>query len=229
MSGKRIFFILISISVVLVAVFLSILFTGDAAFRMELWKEAAKTIPQLLLIGLLGAFASFLFTEYARDKALQAAQHKSRLKALNKLTSLYWETRKAFDIIDAHRSAKSYGEQMRQIIDYRIEFQRLDNDIAAGIYAVKDGEATGKSLFDLINLLKEAIEEWEKEYLRLSRLQIQDEKQEDPAKKKVPQEIDKLPTLACLKRNDFKTLHDHFEKAARPIREQLRADLQNQP
>jgi hypothetical protein len=217
--------------------------TGDTAFRMELFKEAARTILQLLLIGMLGAFASFLFTEYAsaRDKefqtrenrkALQASQHQSRLEALNTLTRLYWETRKAFDIIDAHRSAKSYGEQMRQIIEYRIELKRLDNEIAAGMYAINDKatrESIGKCLFELIHLLREAIEEWKTQYLRLSGLQVQDEKLEDPKKKKVPQEIDKLPILAGLRQDNFQTLHDLFEEAARPIREQLRSELQSPP
>jgi hypothetical protein len=243
MSGKRVSVILVSISIILAAIFLYILFTGDITFRIELLKEAAKTILQLLLLGLLGAFASFLFTEYAakRDKqnqmlerknALKAAQHQSRLEALNTLTHLYWETRKAFDIIDAHRSARSYGEQMRQIIEYRIELRRLDNEIVAGMYAINDKEtreSIGKCLFELIHLLRQAIEEWKTQYLRLSGLQVQDEKLEDPKKKKVPQEIDKLPVLARLRQDNFQTLHDLFEEAARPIREQLRSELQSPP
>lgn len=228
---------------ILAVIFLYILSTGDTAFRIELLKEAAKTILQLLLVGMLGAFASFLFTEYSaerekqiqareRENALAAAQHQLRLEALNTLTRLYWETRKAFDIIDAHRSAKSYGEQMRQIIEYRIELRRLDNDIVAGMYAVKDEEtrkSIGRCLFELIQLLRDAIEEWKTHYLRLSHLQVQDENLEDPTKKKVPQEIDKLPVLARLRQDNFQTLHDLFEEAASPIREQLRSDLQSPP
>ncbi|HEX5838895.1 MAG TPA: hypothetical protein VFY26_13760 [Anaerolineales bacterium] len=241
MSGKQVSIILVSISFILAVLFLFLLSTGDTAFRVELLKEAARTILQLLLVGMLGAFATFLFTEYAADRdkriqareredALQADQHRSRLEALNTLTRLYWETRKAFDIIDAHRSAKSYGEQMRQIIDYRTEFQRLDNEIVAGMYAVENEEtrnSIGKCLFQMIQLLKQAIEEWKTQYLRLSRLQLQDEKQEDPQMREVPREIDNLPVLAQLRQDNFQTLHDLFEEAAGPLREQLRFHMKS--
>jgi hypothetical protein len=63
MSGKHISIILVSLFILLAVIFLNILFTGDTAFRIELFKEAAKTILQLLLLGLLGAFACFLLTE----------------------------------------------------------------------------------------------------------------------------------------------------------------------
>ena len=53
MSGKHISIILVSIFILLAVIFLNILFTGDTAFRIELLKEAAQTIHQLILISMM--------------------------------------------------------------------------------------------------------------------------------------------------------------------------------
>lgn len=50
----------------------------------------------------------------------------------------------SFQIIEAHGFARSYGIEMRKILDLKIELQRLDNEIVSGMYRA-DREAEGTS------------------------------------------------------------------------------------
>ena len=240
MSGKQLTIILTIFSIILVGVLVLFYLAGDEVFRIELLKEVANTVLQLLLIGILGAIATFLLDQYAvarrktienreREKALQEARQQRRVEALNTLTTLYWQIRKAFFIIDANQSAKSYGEQMKQIVDYWIDLKRFDNEVAGGMYFLKDYKKVADNLNELDQKLKGALREWEDEYWRLSRLQIQDEKKDEPSERKVPEELKQLLKLSEIRQDDFKSLHDPFERAARPIREQLLEDLTNHP
>ncbi len=238
MSGSRVLLILVAIVGVLAVAFILILVSGDSALQTELWKEAAKTILELVLIGVIGTYATFLFNQYAtdrqkqlekreRDAALREAEHKSRVEALNALTTSYWQIKKALHIIGAHRSAKSYGEQMRLIIDYRLELQRLNNEIMASTYALNETDTISNNLSEMDDRLEELLEEWKSKYLGLSQLQKEDETTDDPKKKGVPSQIDALPALNRIKKDRFEALHGPFQRAAGPIRKQLLADLRS--
>jgi hypothetical protein len=76
-------------------------------------------------------------------------------------------------------------------------------------------------------LLNELQEEWKTTYLELSQLQKQDEETDKPKDKKVPRRIDALEVLKRIRQNRFEALHGPFEKAAEPIRDQLRQELQH--
>jgi len=222
--------------VLAVGLFSLIFASGDDAFQTDLSKEAAKVLLQLVLIGILGTCAKLLLDQYAadrqrqmqqleRDSTLREARHKAHLDALNALTTSYWQIKKAFHIISAHRSAKSYGEQMLQIIDYRLTLQRLNNEIAANMYMLDDKAAITSNLTKMDEWLDKVLQEWRDVYLELSQLQKQDEATDKPEEKKVPDRIDALPVLNRIKQDGFEALHGPFEKAADAIRRQLLGDL----
>ncbi len=232
---QRILSVLITLSMIL---FLVIFVSSPPDIRTELLKEAGKILLQLMLIGILGAYAKSLLDGYAvdrqlekerseRERELRETNYKMQLEALNSLTTSYWEIKKAFHIIYAHQSAKSYGEQVRQIIDYRLTLQRLHNEVLAGLYGLDDQSVNAMSvnLSEMDTRLQEVLDEWRDNYLRLSQLQKQDEKTDDPNQKRVPKEIDKLPTLKKIKQDGFAAIHIPFEGAVTPMRDQILQSL----
>jgi hypothetical protein len=148
------------------------------------------------------------------------ASHTARTQALTQLTKSYWAVKKSLSIIIADRSAKSYQEQMREIVDHRLALQQLDNDISAGMYALKDAHAIGQELAKIDAQLASLIDEWTKQFLRLSYSEAQDEKK-PPEGKEVPHEIEKLVALNSVVANRFEVIHTPFEGAANNIRRQV--------
>jgi hypothetical protein len=240
MLGSRVQRVLITIMTLSTILFLVIFLSSPSAVQAELRKETGKILLQLALIGILGAYAKFLLDGYAaarqqeverleRERESRETKYKTQLEALNSLTTSYWEIKKAFHIIGAHRSAKSYGEQIRQIIDYRLKLQRLHNEIAAGLYGLDDQDISTirENLSEMDTRLQEVIDEWKSHYLRLSRLQKQDEATNVPEQKRVPSEIDALPVLNQIGQDGFNAIHSPFESAAAPIRNQILESLED--
>jgi len=215
----------------------------DVQNREQLFIEVAKTALNLIFVGVATMLVKIVVEQYfaARDRErLESAQreaaarlsaerveaaakdtHERRLKALASLTNNYWNAKKALKIIEAHRSAKSYGEQVRVVIDHRLALQQLANEIRAGVYALDGADEIDGALGEIDRMLAGVIDEWRDQYLRLSQLQKQDEAQEDPQFKKVPGEIDRLPNFNAARENSYAALHDSFERAAGIIRSQV--------
>lgn len=214
----------------------------DDRSRDQLHIEVAKTLLNLLFVGIAAVLVKAVVDRYvaARERerlesaqreaqarlsadraaAAATAAHALRLKALTTLTNSYWNAKKALKIIEAHRSAKSYGEQIRVVIDHRLELQQLDNEISAGMYALDHAHEIGTSLGEIDDQLGRVTDEWRDKYLTLSQLQKEDERLE-PQDKKVPGEIERLPAFRAVRANGFAALHDPFEKAANRIRPQV--------
>lgn len=214
----------------------------DARMRDQLHIEIAKTVLNLLFVGLAAMLVKTMVDRYVaarerervelaqheadtrlkaeRAEAAAKAAHEHRLKALTTLTTSYWNAKKALKIIEAHRSAKSYGEQIRVLIDHRLELQQLDNEISAGMYALDGAHEIGRALSEIDEQLGLVTDEWRDRYLALSQLQKEDEALE-PQHKRVPGEIERLPAFKAARANGFAVLHDPFEKAANIIRPQV--------
>jgi hypothetical protein len=214
----------------------------DPRSRDQLLIEAAKTLLYLLVIGVAAVVVKAVVDQHvaarereriesaqreaeARLNAERAAittraEHALRLKALTKLTNSYWNAKKALTIIEAHRSARSYGEQIRVVIDRRLELQQLDNEISAGLYAVNRALEIGTALSEIHKQLGRVTDEWRDKYLMLSQLQRDDEELQ-PQDKKVPGEIERLLEFKAVRADGFAALHEPFERAANLIRPQV--------
>ncbi|WP_291981271.1 hypothetical protein [Luteitalea sp.] len=196
-----------------------------------LYLEVAKTALNLLFVGIAAMLARTVVDRYVaarereraaleRREAEASAAHARRLAALTTLTSSYWNVRKCLTIIDAHRSAKSYGEQIRLIIDHRLDLQQLDNDICAGMHALEQPFRIGNAIRALDAQLARLTDEWREKYLMLSQQQKADELV-GPEAKKVPAAIEALPVLEALRADKAPALHTPFEDAAGLIRRQV--------
>jgi hypothetical protein len=224
MSPRMIITIVIAALFLLpVAGFLILLATGSAGSATDLLGELAKTLLQLALIVVVGAYVTTLFAGYAATRAAEETKYRNLVQALESLSTSYWQVKKALYIILAHRSAKSYGEQIRQIVDLRLDLQRLDNEISSGMYPpIQSKGSVTCNLGQLDKCLGRVIDEWKHNYWRLSQLQNQDETAVKPEDRRVPAELDRLPELTAAISHDFVAIHQPFEDAANEIRAQIR-------
>ena len=148
---------------------------GDTATRKTLISESGKMVLQLFLIVLGGVGAKYLIDRQSAAREKASSLRSSQLQALNDVTASYFRIKKALHIIEAHRTAKSYGEQVRLIIDDRTTLQQLRNQIEAGDFGFKKSGEIAEHLGQIDGLLGSVIDEWKREYPKLSKQQRQDE------------------------------------------------------
>lgn len=221
----------VAIAVVAAGLFLRIYYVAGAAGRTALELELAKALLTFVLIGVAAMFVKAGLDENvaAKARALIAAEqaeakrkadHALRVKSLATVTTSYWNIKKALKIVEANRSALSYGKQVQIILDHRLELQQLDNEIMAGTLALSQTKEICEALHAMDKRLEAIIDEWRDKYLGLAQLQIEDEKV-PPKQKKVPAEIDALPAFRAIREQEFQAIHGPFEIAANLIRNQV--------
>ncbi len=189
-----------------------------------------KTSLNLFLLGGIGMLSKELFLTYSKQKikeeqdtqiALQKEKelHTQKIEALNRLTRGYWGIKKALHIIMAHRSAKSYKEQMHLIIDYRLDIQQLNNELKGKIFGFNCWDEIANELSELDKQINLLVDEWTDKHLELAWQQKTDETN-PPEKKLVPERIESLPKLKRVW-EDIKIVHDPYQKAANLMRGEL--------
>jgi hypothetical protein len=119
----------------------NIYFSQGTLGRNALRIEIAKGLIQLLAIGITGALIKFLFDSYqedqrriqeSRDRARQrqASLNDFRNDQVRRLVQVTNALRRAPILID-HRSAKTYNEQMRALLDASLELRLIRHEIDA--------------------------------------------------------------------------------------------------
>jgi len=158
-------------TLVVVGVYYSSASGPNGPFRSDILKEVAKAFLQLAVIGILGAVVKYAFDRRADDQAKTTAENNFRRQMLEKLLGTYRELRKVRSYIEAHQSAKTYGEQMRVIIDVRLDLSEISHaiDTAKGVFKKAEDIKAAVSLME--EYLKELILEFESRYKGLSETQ----------------------------------------------------------
>jgi hypothetical protein len=94
----------------------------------------SSVLLNLVLITLVGLIARQQLDGIATDRQRREELHRSRISVLNTTTRSYFQIKKALLVIGTHNSAKSYGEQIREIIDHRVDLQQVWNEGEADLY-----------------------------------------------------------------------------------------------
>jgi hypothetical protein len=168
------------------AVWLVIYYDAAETTRTRMVGDGASVLLQLVLISVFGLVAKHFLDEHIADRDRRLKEHaamqeqetarrQKQIQTLNSAVASYFEIKKALLIINAHRSAKSYGEQMRQILDYRVELQRLQNETRASVNLFRGKRRIVNGLGRIDKLLERLVDEWEQCYPALSVLQRRDE------------------------------------------------------
>lgn len=155
------------------AIYLSLGSGGRTDLRIEL----AKALLQLGVVGVVGGFVTWLLSERskANERAVQERdKRRERQEALNelrrsaagRLVSATNAVRRAPLLIESHRSKKTYGEQMRGLVDVWLDLSLLRHEQeSAGAFA-RHG-SINKQITAMQHYLDSLIKEWRDEYRSL--------------------------------------------------------------
>src|SRR5215469_5278815 len=125
--------------------------TLDPAGRTGVRADASKTLVQLVAIGIIGGFIAWVLSERSKEKEREldrlqrnqeqkearvqkAREHQESLnefrrQAIDRLVKGTNVLRRAPLYIESHRSKKTYGEQMREILDTYLDFTLLHHEL----------------------------------------------------------------------------------------------------
>jgi ABC-type nickel/cobalt efflux system permease component RcnA len=113
--------------------------TLESPAQVTVRTEALKVLLQLVVIGIIGGFATWLLNERGKEQeraetrrhqtaARQETLNDFRRSAVARVVAATNVVRKAPLLIDAHRSKKTYGEQLRAILDAQLELALLRHE-----------------------------------------------------------------------------------------------------
>ena len=167
----------------------------DAAGRVLFLRELEKGLIQLALVVIIGGIVGFLFNRYqagqerlAKERERQRESHSAMVEfqtdKIRRLVEVSNKLRLAPALIEAHRSAKTYREQMLAAIDARLDLHRIVHEI--GIFGpVRSNSAfpAWEKIRSNIGSMQDYLEDLEKEfranYKRLSERQVEAEKKRE--------------------------------------------------
>ncbi|MDB5013203.1 MAG: hypothetical protein JWQ25_1405, partial [Daejeonella sp.] len=175
MKSTRMIFVLIGIVLIGIAIWAWMLhLTWTDSTPNVLLVEMGKTGASLSLITVIGGLVQWILKE--RDTAMQRQKEKLTFykNVLSDFKSVYDKVENARLLIQAHRTAKTYGEQMRELINGVVilhnvkralnpEFPILQQELSSPIQA-------------MILFIKDLLNEYRDNYKRISVLQEIDQK-----------------------------------------------------
>ena len=177
-AGKT-YWVLAAITVLALLSFMSALLLGDANERSDLRRDLAKASLSLAVAASAG-----VLVKYELDKGHERRKDQSRQRLFKRhmiadLKAVHDGMEIACLLLTAHRTAKTYGEEMRRIIRLRVRVKAVKRAVEDG--HVEFGEprvvdAIKQALTTILLYLRELGTEYEREYLEVSRLQKVDEK-----------------------------------------------------
>jgi hypothetical protein len=166
--------------------------TRDA--NPELSKLFATAAMTLLFGSLLGGVVTLLIADFDRRRVQRAAQLDFIANVLTDLKGVHDQVDRGRTLIKAHRSAKTYGEEMRTFIEARVKLQNVEralrtDDRRGPILRVRD------KVLRMEGYLRVLLDEYEREYKAVSLAQSIFEAQLKRALEGLPPRDDSLDGL----------------------------------
>jgi hypothetical protein len=210
--------------------------TYDETPPNDLLVHLGETGATLAILTVLGAVVRQVFLERDRDEdRREQERHEKRQKddaRLDFIRNLLADFKSVYDrvescrlLVEAHRSAKTYGEQMRHLVGGVVTLHNIKRALDPEFPKLK--EELTEPIREMTRFLKYLLEEFRNNYREISKLQEADEawnkyqretlpKQDEPPSKYSPvsrawEAIEKLPRLSALRDdNRFKEYESGF-------------------
>lgn len=207
--GVLIFLLLSALAVTAGAYYYANLFPNySEQVRSGILRDIARGGIQLIVVGVIAAIVKFLLDSIAadrerveKDKERERIREKEQIavqkEMLDKLLAAHRKVRAAPNHIEAAKSAKTYGEQLRTIIDAHIDLYELKHQINASPDAFSESEREDVSKY-LNGMSHDYLEPLIAEY-RSYYKGISDMQKDSP--NEVWNEIQKLPHLKDFREN----------------------------
>lgn len=165
--------------VILVAagVFAAVFRTLGAAARTLVMTNALSVLVQLAALGIAGGILTWILNERSKEKEALAARRQKwidRQDALNafrrevaaRLIEATNVVRRAPLLIESHQSKKTYGEQLRAIMDQKMEISSLRHEIETS-RAFASSPRIAPHLTAMEGYLDGLVAEWRDAYFHL--------------------------------------------------------------
>ena len=136
----------------------------------ELSKVFAGGAATLLFGALLGGVVSLLIADFDRRRLQRAAQLDFISNVLSDLKDVHDRVDRGRTLIRAHRSAKTYGDEMRNFIEARVKLLNVKRALTFDERGASIGTVDTK-VACMEKYLRTLIGEFEQEYKNISRLQ----------------------------------------------------------
>jgi hypothetical protein len=132
--------------------------------------ETLKTLLQLVAVGIAGGFLTWLLGERSKERDRLREQHEAattfRREAMARLVTTTNVVRKAPLLIEAHRSKLTYGNELRSIVDAKLELGLLRHQIE-DTKRFEGWQEIGSEIKGMEEYLEPLITEWREKYLDL--------------------------------------------------------------
>lgn len=210
---------LVTVTGVLVAsaaLFVLLFTTIDQTARATVKTEVLKVLLQLAAIGVIGGFVTWILNERSKEKerilsdksrkeerdAVQQQKQAERQTALNdfrrsaiaRVVTATNVVRKAPLLIESHRSKKTYGEQVRAVLDAKLDLSLVRHEQESSSAFTRPDNIDAE-IWKMEDYLKGIVDEWKDQYMSLP---------SPPAD--AWDAIKALPALADLRNGDEKSL-----------------------
>jgi hypothetical protein len=131
-SQRALAFIFVAAFTLALALFVLALVAVDASRRSDLWVELGKGLIQLIGIGLVGALTKLIADSYQERRTSAAQADAFRGDKLARVIDASNRIGKAWTLLEANRSAKSWSTAMVAIVDAGLDLRALRHQITAG-------------------------------------------------------------------------------------------------
>jgi hypothetical protein len=185
-GSGTLYLVVILLAAVLAIALASYVYRVTPGKRAELNVELYKVLVQLLAIALVGGVLTSLLGERSKAKEREAAarekekEHEAaararaaerlqelndlRLEMIARLVSATNVVRKAPLLIESHRSKKTYGEQIRAVVDAQLGLGLLRHE-QENMRLFTNGAQITESIRQMESYLGSLIDEWKARYL----------------------------------------------------------------
>lgn len=136
----------------------------------ELAKAFGEAAAGLLFGTMLGAVVQVLFNDLELTRVMRASQAEFISRVLDDLKSVYDRAERARSLILAHQSAKTYGEEVRDLVEFRVKLHNVERAIkfdprGAVLQNISGNIRSMRTYLDVV------VKEFEDNYKEISRKQ----------------------------------------------------------
>jgi hypothetical protein len=179
--------VLIATLLVVVATILAFVIAGLVAAREPKLKEILQQAGVTLVFGaLLGGVAKMLLEDFDRGREQRAERAQFVTNVLGDLKAVYDRVERARILLPAHRSALTYGNEMRDLISARVQLNNVIRALDTYDVGISSPERSSirQHIEDMEKYLNSLTGEFQQNYKPLADLQRAYEARVDAALKK---------------------------------------------
>jgi len=107
---------------------------SDQNPQIEFYKKSGELALQLALVVIIGGLLKLLIDWGTSQRARHIARQEQRNEFLKRVRKIHVAIQNARDLMNAHGSAKTWGEQSRRLMQLRSEVEEIIEDLKASVF-----------------------------------------------------------------------------------------------